>query len=130
MVELLVVLLLLGILMMIALPSFIGQRTKGHDSEAQTMVRTAQLALRTYEIDHDTFDASRAELETVEPAVREATSGFGVTGTETTYRITEHSESGTDFTIERDGSGSTRRTCTVPGRGLCKATPDAHGNRW
>jgi type II secretory pathway pseudopilin PulG len=33
MVELLVVLLLLGILMMIALPSFIGQGTKAQDNE-------------------------------------------------------------------------------------------------
>ena len=130
MVELLVVLLLLGILMMIALPSFVGQRTKAQDSEAQTMVRNAQVALATYESDRDTFNATRAALESLEPAIREATSGFDVSGTATTYRITERSESGTDFTVERRASGGTTRTCSVPGRGLCKATPDAAGNRW
>jgi type IV pilus assembly protein PilA len=130
MVELLVVLLLLGILVMIALPSFIGQRSKGHDAEAHATIRTAQLALRTYETDHDTFNATRADLEKIEPAVGDATGAFDVTGTKTTYRITEHSESGTDFTLERDASGTTTRTCTVPGRGLCRPTPDAAGNRW
>jgi type IV pilus assembly protein PilA len=130
MVELLVVLLLLGIVMMIALPSFIGQRTKGHDAEAHATIRTAQLALRTFETDHDTFDATRADLEKIEPTITGATSGFDVSGTKTTFRITEHSASGTDFTLERDAAGITTRTCTVPGRGLCKATPDAAGNRW
>ena len=46
MVELLVVLLILGILALIALPSFIGQRAKAHDTEAQSTIRSAQMALR------------------------------------------------------------------------------------
>lgn len=130
MVELLVVLLLLGILMMIALPAFMGQRTKAQDSEAQQMIRNAQVALITYETDHETFNTTRAALEDLEPAIGEATSGFDVSGTATTYTITELSASGTVFELERDGSGSTTRTCTVPGRGLCKADPDASGNSW
>jgi type IV pilus assembly protein PilA len=130
MVELLVVLLLLGILAMIALPSFLGQRDKGHDNEAQTMVRTAHLALKTYETDHDTFDTDRDELETIEPAIGEATADFAVHGTRTTFEVTERSHSGTVFTLELEASGKTKRTCDDPGRGLCRATADADGNRW
>ena len=130
MVELLVVILLVGILAMIALPSFIGQRSKGHDADAQAMLRTAQLALRTYETDHDTFAATRADLTDIEPAIGEASTDFDVDGTTVTFEITERSSSGTDFTLARSASGEVKRTCTVPGRGLCKATPDAAGNRW
>jgi type IV pilus assembly protein PilA len=129
-VEILVVVLMVSILILIALPSFIGQRTKGHDVEAQATIRTAQMALRTYETDHDTFNATRAQLEAIEPAIRDATGDFDVSGTATTYEITEHSDSGTDFTLERDGSGVITRSCSAHGRGLCKANPDADGNRW
>jgi type IV pilus assembly protein PilA len=130
MVELLVVLLLLGILAMIALPSFIGQRDKGYDNEAQTMIRTAQLALKTHETDHDTFDADPTELVKIEPAIAEATADFKVTGTKTTFTITERSHSGTKFTLELEASGKTKRTCDDPGHGLCRATADADDNRW
>ena len=129
-VELLVVLLVLGILATIALPGFISQRLKAQDSKAQTMVRTAVTALRTHEMDHDTFDATRADLEAIEPAIGEATGGFDVRGTADTFTITEHSQSGTNFTLTRDSTGMATRDCTVPGRGLCRGAVDADGNRW
>ena len=129
-VELLVVVLLLGILAMIALPSFISQRAKGYDAEAQAMVRTAQLALRTYETDNDSFAASRSELEEIEPAIRDATAAFDVSGTSAEFTISEHSHSGTDFTLRHEATGVVTRTCSTPGRGLCRAAPDAAGNSW
>jgi len=130
-VELLVVLLLLGILAMIALPSFIGQRAKGQDSEAESMVRTAHTALRTYEMDHDTFDATRADLEEIEPAIGEASAAFDVVdGTTTTFTIIERSDSDTVFTLTRDGSGRMTRGCSPASRGLCRSAVDADGNRW
>ena len=129
-VELLVVVLLLGILAMIAMPGFIGQRLKGQDTKAQAMVRTAMVALRTYETDHDTFDATRADLEQIEPAIGEASADFDVRGTVDTFTITERSHSDTDFTLTRDSTGKTTRTCNVPERGLCRASLDADGNRW
>jgi type IV pilus assembly protein PilA len=129
-VEILVVVLMLGILAMIALPSFLGQRDKGQDTEAQTMVRTAMVALRTYETDHNTFDVEREDLETIEPAIGDATAHFDVEGDETEFTITERSASGTEFTITRADDGKITRTCDDPGHGLCDATADADGNRW
>ena len=129
-VELLVVVLILAILATIALPAFLSQRAKGHDSEAQSTVRTAVVALRTFEMDQDTFDASRADLENIEPALLDATGDFDVVGTATDLSVTERSASGTSFTLTRDDAGVTTRSCTVPGRGLCRSSLDADGNRW
>jgi prepilin-type N-terminal cleavage/methylation domain-containing protein len=129
-VELLVVLLIVGILAMIALPAFLTQRAKAHDSDAQAMVRTAMVALRTYETAEDTFAATRADLEQVEPAIAGASPDFVVSGAATTFSITERSGSGTDFTITRDATGALTRDCSVPGRGLCRAALNAEGNRW
>jgi prepilin-type N-terminal cleavage/methylation domain-containing protein len=121
MVELLVVILIVGILAMIALPAFIGQRMKGEDSDAQQMVRTVATALATFHTDKDTYDASRAELEKIEPAVREATGTLEVDGDAKTFTITEMSESDTTFTLELTADGKLARSCSIPGRGLCRS---------
>jgi|Tabmets5t2r1_1033131.scaffolds.fasta_scaffold167890_1 type IV pilus assembly protein PilA len=118
-VEVLVVTLLIAILAMIALPAFLGQRPKAQDTEAQGAIRVAQIALSAYETDHDTFNASRADLEKIEPTIGEASVAFDVDGTSDTYTISERSESGTVFTVERDEDGVMTRTCTVPNRGRC-----------
>jgi len=129
-VELLVVILIVGILATIALPAFLSQRVKGQDAKAETMIRTAHTALRTHELDQDTFNATRADLEAIEPTIGEASAAFVVVGTIDTFTITERSASNTDFTLTRDASGKVTRTCSVPARGLCRATLDADGNRW
>ena len=129
-VELLVIVLMVGILAMIALPTFLGQRAKAQDVEAKAMVHAAMVALRTHESDHDTFIATRADLEAIEPTIGDASPGFSVSGTDTTFTITEHSVSGTDFTVTRDATGKLTRTCTAPARGACRSAADADGNRW
>jgi prepilin-type N-terminal cleavage/methylation domain-containing protein len=129
-IEVLVVLLIMGILATIALPAFIGQRAKGQDTEAKSMVRTATIALRTFETDNLTFAASRGDLEAIESAIGEATPDFAVSGTADTFVITEKSASGTEFTVTRDPTGEVTRSCSRPGEGLCRAALDPSGNRW
>ncbi len=119
MVELLVVILIIGILAMIALPAFVGQRLKGQDTEAQQTIRTVATALAAYETEKSTYDATRAELVAVEPAVDEATDDLVIDGTGDGYTITERSESDTEFTLVRD-DGAVTRSCTIPDRGLCR----------
>ena len=52
-VELLVVMLILGLLAAIAIPSFFNQRDKARDADAKSSVRTAQTAIETYATDHN-----------------------------------------------------------------------------
>jgi prepilin-type N-terminal cleavage/methylation domain-containing protein len=52
-VELLVVMLILGLLAAIAIPSFFNQRDKARDADAKTQARTAQTAIETYATDND-----------------------------------------------------------------------------
>src|SRR5689334_10640444 len=51
-VELLVVILIIGILAAIAIPSFLNQRDKASDASSKSAARTAQTAIETYATDH------------------------------------------------------------------------------
>ena len=74
-VELLVVMLIIGILAAIAIPSFFNQREKARDADAKSTVNTAQTAIETYETENDGsyLGASVAVLtgieETLDPSV-------------------------------------------------------------
>jgi type IV pilus assembly protein PilA len=120
MVELLVVILIIGILAMIALPAFVGQRLKGEDTEAQQMVRVVATALAAYHTDKDTFVATRAQLVAIEPAVDEASDDLEIIGRANGFTVTERSDSDTEFTLERADDGVITRSCTIPDRGLCR----------
>jgi type IV pilus assembly protein PilA len=52
-VELLIVMLILGVLAAIAIPSFFNQREKGKDAQAKVAVRSAQTAAETIRTGND-----------------------------------------------------------------------------
>jgi type IV pilus assembly protein PilA len=125
-IELLVVILIIGILAAIAIPSFLGQRSKGQDAKAKSDVKTAQTAMETYYTDNQTYvGGNKAALEAIEPTLKDAKNltpaGQGVN----TYSVTVDSDSGADgggsFTITRAADGSSSRTCANAGKGACKA---------
>jgi type IV pilus assembly protein PilA len=69
-IELMVVVLIIGILIAIALPTFLGARESSSDRAAQTDLRNglaAALAFYSESTDFTTFDVSQAQLE--EPGV-------------------------------------------------------------
>jgi type IV pilus assembly protein PilA len=115
-IELLVVILIIGILAAIALPAFLGQRTKAQDTEAKTQIRTMQTAMETYYTDNQDYTgADLTALKKIEPslndgkALPQATAGLSKTG----YTLASLSVSGTTFTLARNAtSGLTTRTCT------------------
>ena len=125
-VELLVVMLILGLLAAIAIPSFFNQRDKAKDSDAKASVRTAQTAMETYATDHggsynDPADpADAAALQTIEETLNDAdlTTVDGTTPAGG-YTVGVTSETGTEFTIVRTGGGVSTYECDDPGNAGC-----------
>ncbi|MBI2691479.1 MAG: prepilin-type N-terminal cleavage/methylation domain-containing protein [Solirubrobacterales bacterium] len=54
-IELLVVILIIGILAAIALPAFLGQRSKGQDACAKAMVKNMQTAIMSYQAEGGSY---------------------------------------------------------------------------
>ena len=65
-IEVLIVILVLGLLMAIAVPSFLGARRNGQDSQAQSSARSALSAQRTHYIDYQQYSTDQAALRKIE----------------------------------------------------------------
>lgn len=121
-IELLVVILIIGILAAIAVPALLSQARKASDVEAKATVHTAQTAIATYWLDHDTYDTDVATLQQIEPALRDSALLVSVAGTDTKYDIVVSSYSSTPvvFSLHYEG-GATTRACAPPNVGGCRA---------
>jgi len=129
-VELLVVMLILGILAAIAIPSFFNQRDKAKDADAKAAARTAQTAMETFGTDHGGSYAGAAangsDLKAIEPTLTGKT--IAVTAGAKEYTITVNSEvAGQDFTIARAATGATTFDCNTEGKAGCPTGGDWGG---
>jgi type IV pilus assembly protein PilA len=69
-IELMVVVLIIGILIAIALPTFLGARGRAQDRAAQSSLRNALVAAKTIYTDNSTYTTATAvNLATVEPSL-------------------------------------------------------------
>jgi type IV pilus assembly protein PilA len=127
-IELLVVILIIGILAAIAIPSFIGQRTKAQDAQAKVQARTLETAMETAATDNngEYLEGGKAleikRLEEIEPTLKDHSQATPavVTSTANSYEITSTEKAtGNVFTIKREASGEFKRTCTTKGTGAC-----------
>ncbi|MGH2907500.1 MAG: type IV pilin protein [Solirubrobacterales bacterium] len=128
-VELLVVILIIGILASIAVPSFLAQRSKGQDACAKSMTRAMQTAMEAYASDHDGrySGADLAELNRIESQITDNKCGSaaglaigqgtssGACDTTTpgigTYCVQAASASGNTFSVGRASGGRITRVC-------------------
>jgi type IV pilus assembly protein PilA len=128
-VELLVVILIIGILAAIAIPSFLSQTDKAADAQAKSAARNAQTAAETFNVDNNGsytgMDA--ADLQAIEPQLANANIGGALTATPTGTGkgysvVVTNTKSGNAFTVSRSDLGVVTRSCTVGGKGGCPAS--------
>jgi type IV pilus assembly protein PilA len=73
-IELLVVILIIAILAAVAIPTFLNQRGKAYDSNAQSMVKSAQVAEETYATSNDgQYTANKSDLIAIDPSLGDTT---------------------------------------------------------
>jgi type IV pilus assembly protein PilA len=131
-IELLVVILIIAILAAVAIPTFLNQRGKAYDSNAQSMVKSAQVAEETYATSHDgTYATTAAELQSIDPSLSDTTAAVlgtpsGVSSTGYTVSATADNTSDS-FTITMN-NGVQTDTCSVGSGG---GSPGAcNGTSW
>jgi type IV pilus assembly protein PilA len=119
-IEVLVVVLIVGALAAIAIPTFLGTTAKAVDAPAKQLANTAQTA--AYEIaaaDEGKFEnVTPAELRAAEPTI-EIAAGDGAyvskaTHGENEFSVTATATNGDEFTISRSATGAVTRTCASP----------------
>jgi prepilin-type N-terminal cleavage/methylation domain-containing protein len=130
-VELLVVMLILGLLIAVAIPTFFNQKQKANDADSKAMAHTAQTAIETYATDHSGsyLGATPAILNQIEGTVdvaQVAVPAAGLSDTGYTITVTNPTTSHT-FSIVRN-AGAFQFNCTpVAGGGGCPAGGDWGG---
>ena len=125
-IELLVVVLIIGILAAIALPTFLGQRTKGQDAAAKSDARNAVTQVESCFTDQQDYGKCTWTGTTGPAPILEAKlpSTVVITSSATdSYVITATSDSTNTFTITKtSGSAAVSRTCNAPSKGACPSS--------
>jgi prepilin-type N-terminal cleavage/methylation domain-containing protein len=128
-VELLVVMLILGLLAAIAIPSFFNQRDKARDADAKSAVRTAQTAAETIGTQNDgRYDGAGgvtvARMQQIEPTLNDAALSLPVAPGADTYTVRATSDTGNTFDIRRNADGTTELECAPADTDGCPPSSD------
>jgi type IV pilus assembly protein PilA len=144
-VELLVVMLILGLLAAIAIPSFFNQREKAKDSSAKEAVRTAETAMETFATDNGgsyagatsdpTAPYAAGSLQSIEQSLGDVGANLTIPAQAAdsyTVQVKSSGNSGNLFQISRDANGVTTLRCgtgagvppTNPGKDGCPTSGD------
>jgi type IV pilus assembly protein PilA len=122
-IELLVVILIIGILAAIALPAFLGQRSKGQDADAKSAARNLVSAMESFYATNQTYAGAATDNDITQSGVFGTGSGKASIASSDAngYVIIGNSASNNAFTITKSGATVTR-SCTSKGSGACPST--------
>jgi prepilin-type N-terminal cleavage/methylation domain-containing protein len=130
-VEMMVVVLILGILIGISVPTLLGYRHEAQDRAAQSALRNSLLAEKTFFLDNEQYTETAAELSALQPGtVYAADPDHGVyldlrNGDATVVCMVRTSESGTTFAIWEHVGAGTFYGATDLSAADCPAVPPA-----
>jgi prepilin-type N-terminal cleavage/methylation domain-containing protein len=117
-IELLLVILVIGILSAIAIPSFLSSKGKALDVQAKELVRTAETTAETVAAGNsgNYEKVTAGELNKEEPSIRIlASTGqaylSGASASKTGYSLTVTATDGNEFTISKNATGDVTRQC-------------------
>src|SRR4051812_14096112 len=123
-IELLVVILIIGILAAIALPAFLGQRSKGQDSSSKSDARNMVSQIESCFTDTQTYSQcvtaaslGNTGLAVVDNSNAPGDGSVGATAGTQDYTIAAASKSGNKFTIRKLSNGTLTRTCSTGSNG-------------
>jgi type IV pilus assembly protein PilA len=118
-IELMVVVLIIAILIAIAIPTFLGARQRAQDRAAQSNLRNALTAEKTYYTDKQAYTAATASVKSIEPSLTFSTAAAAAQGTVSVVvsgalndivTLGTKSASGTCFYIKDVASGAAAGT--------------------
>lgn len=135
-IELMVVVLIIAILIAIAIPTFLGARRRAQDKQAQSNLKNAHNAEKTFYVDNQVFTADGAAggaLEQIEPSLNYTLDDAWVAGvvpalgaTDQVVVLRSESRSGTVFCLADVATGTSAGTYYASGT-ACPATDPPTG---
>lgn len=128
-IELMVVVLIIAILIAIAVPTFLGARTRAQDVSAKSDLRNALTTEKTSYTDNQQYTATAATLAAIEPALKWGTALTVTVGTavatDDVVCMSEASASGTIFSLTDIADGA--NAGTYYSKGACANPPATTG---
>jgi len=117
-IELLVVILIIGILAAVAIPTFLNQRGKAYDSNAESQAKTAQIAEETYATNNNgNYTANKSDLVAIEPSLSDTSSSTltvnAAPGGDEYQVVSTAGHTGDAFTVTESNTGTQSETCTA-----------------
>jgi type IV pilus assembly protein PilA len=104
-IELMVVVLIIAILIAIAIPTFLGARQRAQDRAAQSNVRNAFTAEKTFYTDSQTYTQTVANLTAIEPSLTYTTAVGSLAATGNVVYVESTTPFATVYLGAESGSG-------------------------